>query len=130
MTQENVETVRRLYRAFEEGDDEGLLACLSPEVDWYMPDSLPYVGRFRGPQEVRRYFDQLPTYVERGSVESLRVLDGDDCVVVLGHWRSRTVDGVEFDTPFVNVFELRDEKVVRFHAYPDTARILAAFGSS
>jgi len=40
-----------------------------------------------------------PTYVQRGSVESLRVLETGDYVVVLGRWRFRSGEVGRIATP-------------------------------
>jgi len=37
MSQENVECVRRLMRAFNDGDVEALVAECDPEVEWDLP---------------------------------------------------------------------------------------------
>jgi uncharacterized protein len=129
MSDEGLHPVQRLHAAFEEGDDEALLGTLSPEVEWYVPDVLPYGGTFHGVEQVREYLDELSRIVERGRLDTLRMIDAGHHVVVLGHWNSRTAAGEEFDSRFANIFEVRDGEIVRFDAYPDTARILSAFRS-
>ena len=48
MSQENVETIRGLFRGVEERDLEAYLAVGHPEVVIREPDSLPYGGAYRG----------------------------------------------------------------------------------
>jgi uncharacterized protein len=131
----NVETsddhllaVRRLFAAFEQEDDEALLDTLSAEVEWYVPDVLPYGGTFHGVEQVRDYLESLSRFVERGTLDTLRMIDAGDHVVVLGHWSSRTAQGEAFDSRFADIFEVRDGKIVRFDSHLDTARVLDAFG--
>jgi ketosteroid isomerase-like protein len=130
MPDDNVVAVRRLYAAFEQQDDEALLDSLGPDVEWYIPDVLPYGGTFHGVEQVREYLHRLSSFVERGRLDTVRMLDAVTHVVVLGHWSSRTIGGEEFDSRFANVFEVRDGKIVRLDSYPDTARILHAFQGS
>jgi ketosteroid isomerase-like protein len=119
--------VRRLFAAFEQEDDEALLDTLSAEVEWYVPDVLPYGGTFHGVEQVRDYLASLSRFVERGSLDSVRMIDAGDHVVVLGHWSSRTADGETFDSRFASIFEVRDGKIVRLDSHLDTARVLDAF---
>jgi uncharacterized protein len=113
MSDEHILAVRTLYAAFEQEDDEALLETLSPEVEWYVPDVLPYGGTFHGVEQVRDYLDSLSSFVERGTLDSIRMIDAGDHVVVLGHWSSRTASGTEFDSRFANIFEVRDGKIAR-----------------
>ena len=55
MTQENVETIRGLFRGIEERDLEAYLAVGHPEVVISEPDSLPYGGEYRGLDGLRRH---------------------------------------------------------------------------
>lgn len=127
MSDDNVLAIRRLYEAFELEDDEALLDTLSPEVEWYLPDAMPYGGTFHGVEQVRDYLDALSSFVERGNLDTVRMIDAGNHMVVLGHWSSRTVAGEHFDSRFASIFEVRDGKVVRLDSYLDTARVLHAF---
>ena len=109
MSDEHILAVRTLYAAFEQEDDEALLGTLSAEAEWYVPDVLPYGGTFHGVEQVRDYLDSLSSFVERGTLDSIRMIDAGDHVVVLGHWSSRTASGTEFDSRFANIFEVRDD---------------------
>lgn len=127
MSDDHILAVRRLYEAFEQGNDEALLETLSAEVEWYVPDVLPFGGTFHGMEQVRDYLDSLSRFVERGAVDTVRMIDAGDHVVVLGHWSSRTADGESFESRFASIFEVRDGKIVRLDSHLDTARVLQAF---
>jgi len=123
----NIHVVRRLYEAFEQGDDEALLDTLGLDVEWYVPDTLPYGGTFHGVEQVRDYLAALPSFVERGNLDTIRMIDAGNHVVVVGRWSSRTAGGVKFDSRFANIFEVRDGKIVRLDSFLDSARVLRAF---
>jgi ketosteroid isomerase-like protein len=127
MSDDNVLAVRRLFAAFEQGDDEALLDTLSAEVEWYVPDVLPYGGTFHGVEQVRDYLELLSSFVERGTLDTVRMIEAGDHVVVLGHWSSHTANGESFDSRFASILEVRDGKIVRLDSHLDTARILDAF---
>lgn len=127
MSNDHVAAARRLFEAFEQEDDEALLDTLSAEVEWYVPEVLPYGGTFHGVEQVREYLDSLSSFVERGTFDTLRMIDAGDHVVVLGHWSSRTAQGEAFDSRFASIFEVRDGKIIRLDSHLDTARVLHAF---
>jgi ketosteroid isomerase-like protein len=129
MKEENdhVLAVRRLLDAFEQEDDEALLDTLSAEAEWYVPDVLPYGGTFHGVEQVRDYLHSLSSFVERGTHDTVRMIDSGDHVVVLGNWSSHTADGQPFHSRFASIFEVRDGEIVRLDSYLDTARVLDAF---
>jgi len=75
MSRENVEVVRRIERAFNEGDIEAILAQLHPAVEWeeqFIPGVDPV---YRGREGVRRWaeavfavrdeWDSLEAHVEK-----------------------------------------------------------------
>ena len=127
MSDDNVHAVRRLYEAFEQGDDETVLDTLGADVEWYVPDALPYGGTFHGVEQVRDHLISLSRIVERGSFDTVRMIDAGNHVVVLGHWSSRTAGGEEFDSRFASIFEVRDGKIISFDSHLDTARVWQAF---
>jgi ketosteroid isomerase-like protein len=126
VSDDHVLAVRRLLEAFEHEDDEALLDTLSPEVEWYVPEVLPYGGTFHGVEQVREYLGSFSSFVERGTFDTLRMIDAGDHVVVLGRWSSRTAQGEAFDSRFASIFEVRDGKIVRLDSHLDTARVLNA----
>jgi ketosteroid isomerase-like protein len=126
MTDANVGVVREGYRTLAEGDVEGFMALLDPEVEWTHPDELPYGGTHRGiagMQEVVRLWGE--TY-ELMQVIPEEFLDAGDDVIVIGRYVVRPRNGERLETWFVNVFRVRDGKISRFRDFSDKAARLAA----
>jgi ketosteroid isomerase-like protein len=48
MSRENVEIVRRFVAAFSEGDYEGCIAGMHPDITWTPPPTLPGASAQRG----------------------------------------------------------------------------------
>jgi len=129
MSTENVETVRRLFRAVEERDLAGVFDAYDPEIIIHEADSLPYGGDHRGLQGARRHaygfwrtwrFLQSP---EEGELDAT-FLDGGDRVVALFRHRAHSADGKKIDLPVVGVYGLRGGKVVEARMFHfDTAEI-------
>jgi ketosteroid isomerase-like protein len=120
----SLDLVKRSYAAFEQGDLDGVLADLDPEIEWQQAQGLPHGGTYHGRDEVRRsIFDPLDgEWWDEFSATPLEFLDAGDEVVVLGRYRGvakRT--GKHLDVPFVHVWTVRGERAVRFRQFLDTA---------
>jgi hypothetical protein len=121
----NADTIRSLYERFNKGDVEGVLAALDANIEWQLPDSLPFGGIYRGIKEVKRFFTSLPEYFSELRVEAEEFLEVGSKVVALGRHRGKAAKG-SFEVPFAMVWELRAGKPVRFQEYQDTASTLKA----
>lgn len=131
MSQENVEIIRRLFKAVEERDFAGYLAAYAPEIVIREAESLPYGGVYHGLEGAKQHaelaaqiWDNLQTSTERKLDATF--LDAGDYVVAL--WRQKglmTSSGRKLDLPAVSVYKMRGGKIVEsqmFHA--DTFAIL------
>jgi len=131
MSEKNMETVRRLFKAVEERDLAGLLEAYDKNIVIREAESLPYGGEFHGLEGAQRHalgalrvWGNLQPPGER--TMNARFLDaGEDYVIVL--WRQRGVsrDGENFDAPVVSVYKMGSGKIVEsqmFHA--DTKALL------
>jgi len=126
MSEQNVTLVRSLYDAFRRRDIEAVVGALDPEVEYVQSDEVPWGGHYRGHAGVVEFFQRLTSTVD-SRVEHERFVDAGDHVVAVGHTQGKVLaTGKEFDVPAVHVWTLRNGKVVRFEAYIDHPRILAA----
>lgn len=132
MEETGVAFVRQIYDAYARGDLEFVIANLSDEIDWelFLPDHIPYSGRYRGKREVQEFFIR---FSEAASIEKFKVheyLGAEDAVTVLGWDRIRVKStGRTFEMDWVHVYNIVDHQVVRFREFFDTSRMLAAFES-
>lgn len=129
--QENKQLIIEGYRLFQAGDIRGLLERYHDDAEWVGPESevLPYSGNFHGKQGIAQFFSRLDTAVQALRFEPQQFLAEGDRVVVTGEssWLVRST-GRSYDSPWVHVFTIRDNKVARFQAYYDTAPAERAFG--
>lgn len=129
MSTENVEIVRRLFRAVEERDLAGILDAYDPEIVIHEADSLPYGGDHRGPEGARRHahgFWRTWRFLQSSEETKLGAtfLDGGDRVVVLFRHRAHSADGKKIDLPVVGVYAVRGGKVVETRMFHfDTVQI-------
>jgi uncharacterized protein len=119
-----VDLVKRSYAAFELGDLDGVLGDMAPDIEWQQAQGLPHGGTYHGVDEVRKnIFDPLDEeWWDEFTAVPTEFLDAAGEVVVLGRYRGRAKEtGKQLDVPFVHVWTVRGEKVVRFRQFLDTA---------
>jgi hypothetical protein len=134
MTNEtNRKIVEAIYDAFAKGDIDTVLEHFADQATWtYMlPDgSLPFAGTFEGKSRIGEWFGLFGSKVETTAFELNRLLDdGDDLVVALGHEDGTIKDtGNAYETDWVHVFHMKDNKVQTFVEHVDVPRVLQSFG--
>jgi ketosteroid isomerase-like protein len=136
LSQENVETIRRMYAAWLAEDyettfqtyDSAIRLNPDPEASWVgIGDS--YVGH----EGVRRYMAAVYEALEEYRPEVEQILDlGEDRVLTLAieHGRGRG-SGAEVEARYTaHLWTLRDGRAVQLDLFLDRARALEAVGKS
>jgi uncharacterized protein len=127
MSQQNVETVRASFAAFQRGDFPAVLGTMDPEIEWHDPEVLPWGGSRRGHDAFGAHMQDFASHFEAVEVRPAEFLDAGDHVVVLGSLVGRAPAG-EFEAPTVWVWELRAGRATRVRTFTDTASVLRALG--
>ena len=130
MSQQDVETVRRAYEAFNRGDMPGTLAAFDPQIEWHEPGGgrAPH-GTFRGAQRVAdEVFATVPQNFDEFRAEAEQLIDAGEWVVVTGRFRGRAKNGQGLDAPFAHVWTMRNGKAARFEHYVDQPSWTKAWG--
>lgn len=124
----NTEIIRGLYAAFATGDVPGVLGALDPNVQWTEAEGFPYGGTYVGPEAVlTNVFAKLGSEWDGFSAVPHAFVSEGDTVVALGNYGGAyKATGRRFSAPFAHVWTLRDDRIVRFHQYTDTALVQAA----
>jgi ketosteroid isomerase-like protein len=136
MSQENVETVRRLFEAVASRDSETVLSLYHPEVEWdgsrsRWAEVLPGDGRYTGHEGIRRFSRQYFEIWESFQDTAEELIDAGDHAVVSvvtsrGLGRS---SGVEVEFPGnAGVWTVVDGKIVRVVWFPSREEALEAVG--
>jgi len=131
--QQNKRIIMEGLQLFQKGDIQQMLNHFHDDAEWLSPDAeaVPFAGNFHGKQEVARFFAEVG-----GSLQPMRfdvhdIVAENDKVVVIGEatWQVKAT-GRTYENPWVNVFTLRDGKVIRTQAYYDTMPAERAFHPS
>jgi uncharacterized protein len=129
MSEQDVETVRGGYEAFNSGNPQGVLERLDPEVEWIEPGggNAPS-GTFNGPQAVGEdVFSAVPQYFDEFTAEPENFDDQGDRVVVTGRFKGKAKSGAELDAPFEHVYDMKEGKIARLENKVDQEAWTAAW---
>jgi ketosteroid isomerase-like protein len=128
--QENIKLVQQAYDNFKTGDIESLLALLSDDVAWQLPEieNVPFAGKRRGREQVAQFFATLADAQETRQFEPQEFIAQGEKVAVLGRyvWRVKST-GREYGGDWAHVFTVREGKITGFHEYMDTSSAAAAY---
>ena len=129
MSQENVETLRAAYEAFNRGDFDAAMELAHPEIEFIRPGGqLP----LRGAEAFRGWME--PDAFEENVIEPLDFRVKSNKVLVRQHNRARGAEsGIEVSETLWTVWTLNDDGLAtRVESFPDhqKAAALAAAGLS
>jgi ketosteroid isomerase-like protein len=136
MSRENVEVVRLVFEAWNRDDVEAALLHVDPDAEWGVPEDpedlfLGIGGVYRGHAGVREWWNATKEPWEYFKSHTERTLeDGDKVVAVVRFEAVGRESGARVGLPVTNVFELRDDLIVRFTAYRSLEEALEAAGLS
>jgi uncharacterized protein len=131
MSQENVETLRRGFEAFNRGDIDRVLDVVGPDAEW-APGILPLMGGkvIRGEDALRRFFTQeLWEAFDEFRAEPLSFEDlGDSVLAPTRYIAHGERSGLEIEQTFFSVYTFRDGKIVWFRDFETRSEALKAAG--
>ena len=128
MEDESIETLRRIYTAIQHGDFAELQRSVTHDVEWILPESVPWGGTHHGHLGVEALGEIFRDHVDGIWADPDEFLVADDeRVVVLGRVSGRgRSSGARFEVPFAHVWALTEGAPSRCRAYFDTAPITDA----
>ena len=130
--QQNVQIIQDIYAAFGRGDMDTILNALAPDIDWFIPGSkeIPYSGHRCNPQEVKACIEQMVTTLEIQRFEARKFEANNDEIIVVGFERMKVkATGRVFENDWIQIWSLKDSRVIRFREFFNTDKVLHAFKS-
>jgi ketosteroid isomerase-like protein len=127
MSRENVEVVRALLQAFNDGDYARCFDFIDPDVDWEDPRGIPGGGVHKGHDGVRSWFARWLAAWDDFAVDAEEFSDVGEHVVVTERLRGIGKSSrVPIDQGWVAVYTLSGRRIVRRTDYPDRRAALEA----
>ena len=130
MSGENVETLRRAWKAWEKGEWDALYALYHPDIVWDASAlEGPITGIYHGHDGVRQYFSEWLESFEAHEARAEKFIDAGDDVIVGIRLKGRgKASGVEVEMARCNIYRMRDGLAVRVELYENEAEALEAAG--
>jgi uncharacterized protein len=128
----NTEIIKQAYRDFSEGNLQAVLAQYDKDIEWVRPGfpDIPFAGTFKGFEGLDRMFVLIRQNIRLQSFLPEKFFSNDDKVVVLGTDTVEVITtGKVYTSGWVQVFTLKDKKIIHVQVYMDTLTIAAAFQS-
>ena len=124
----NVDVIKRLYRAFSEGDLDTVFSLIDPSVEWIESEGIPYGGVFVGHEAILNgVFAKIGAEWDDFTANVDQFIDAGDIVVTLGTDSGTfKATGKRMAAPTATVWTLKDGKVVKFRQYIDTLAVIIA----
>ncbi|MEA2634046.1 MAG: uncharacterized protein QOH92_813 [Chloroflexota bacterium] len=124
MTEQSVEFVEGVYKAFARGDVPAVLGAFTDDIEWFEAEGMPYGGLHRGGEAVaQNVFGPIAEDVEGFAVTPEEVIgSGGTVAAVVRYTGTGKATGTALDVPAVHVWDIRDGKLARFRQFIDTVK--------
>ena len=122
MTGQNVETAKKAYEAYGEGDIEAVLSTFDDDIEWVVPGTSAISGTYHGKDKFMELLGKLAEKSFTTTPERF-FTDGDDVAVITG-----ITAGGEFGLQ-ADVLAYRNGKVVKALSIADTALQERVYGT-
>ncbi len=112
-------------------DIQTLFALMAPDVEWHEMEGFPYGGVYHGPEEIlANVFQRIGEDWDGFAAAADTILSAGDHVISQGYYTGAfKKTGKQMRVAFAHVFEFRDNKIVKFQQYADTALVRDAMAS-
>ena len=133
MSEQNVETVHRVYEAWNRDDPGAALVVMHPDVELRNPTDV-FIGTqsvYRGHAGLREFWKAAKEPWEYFKSHIERTMEKGDTVVTVVRFEAvGRESGAKVGLSFTNVWELRDGLIAKFGAYNSLEEALEAAGLS
>ena len=126
---DNIQIVQDVYKNFGERNVPAVLAHFDKNVIWLRPDApeIPFCGTYNGHEGMIKFLTLVSQTIRMDSFVPSEFLGHGDTVVVIGEDSAHVIStGKSNSTHWIQVFVLKDKKIVQGRAYIDTLQIAKA----
>jgi ketosteroid isomerase-like protein len=127
MPEEEINSLQRVYTAVQRGESDELRQSLTHDIEFILPDALPWGGTHHGHLGITAVTDRYEDLVDGLWADPDEFVETGDRILVLGRISGRArSSGQSFEVPFAHVWGMTDGMPSSFRGYFDTAPITAA----
>ena len=120
----NEELVRKFYTAFKNNDTVAYHQLCDENIEWITLEGMPHGGRYVGIKAIfEDYFpNMLSNFTEFHAIPET-YLESEEHVSVIGRYQGTSKQGKKFDVPFSHIYQIKDNKILKFKQFTDTKKI-------
>ena len=131
MSQADIEALRVIYEAVSRGDWNAVFLQVHPDFEWKTPDGVPLAGTYRGPEQVRRFFEDRWQAFEDVTVEPEEFFESGNRIVVFARSRLRPSGTTAvIENRLGHLWTMREGKAARCEVFSQGEKALEAAGLS
>ncbi len=126
MPMNSLEIVKQAYIYLNQRDIPRYFSLMSPDIDFYQTEELPWGGHYRGFDESKVFFSKFSALID-SSVEISYYIQAGEQTAAIGKTSGvakRT--GKKFSCNLAHIWTIQEEKIVRLEVYIDTDVMKAA----
>lgn len=112
-----VDVVRRFYEFMSEGRSADAVALIDDDFVLHEPRGLPFGGEYHGPEGFKASWARIMDFVEPELAGPVRFLDTGNPAVALLRGRFTSPSGKVAETDIVELFSVRDGRIVELDVY-------------
>jgi ketosteroid isomerase-like protein len=129
MSRADIETLRIGYEAVSRGDWDAATRFAHPEFELHPADRVVNPGTYRGPEEVRRFFEDLFEPFEEVVIEPEEFFERGDQIAVFVLTRFRPTGSIAVvENRIGHLWTMREGKAMRLEIFPRREDALEAAG--
>ncbi|WP_179076431.1 nuclear transport factor 2 family protein [Nostoc sp. C057] len=115
-----LEIVKQAYIYLNKKDIPHYFSLMSPNVEFYQTEELPWGGHYRGFDESKIFFSKFTPLID-SEVEISHYIQAGDRIVAIGKTSGVAKQtGKAFSCNLAHIWTVKDEKIVRLEVYIDT----------
>ncbi|CAD6522381.1 Ketosteroid isomerase-related protein [metagenome] len=120
----NVEIIQQLYLSFKNKDLQRIDQLCDKDIEWITMNEMPHGGTYVGFKAIfEDYFPKMLSNFKEFHAIPETFLDSKNQVVVLGIYDGISKTNKKFQVPFTHVYEIKENKIIKFRQFTDTQRI-------
>ncbi|HVO74202.1 MAG TPA: nuclear transport factor 2 family protein [Ignavibacteriaceae bacterium] len=127
--QQNIKIVEEIYQNILKGNLPGVLERFSEDTLWKEPTSgpAPFAGTYKGKKEITAFFIKMNEICEIIKFELRKIIAHENLVIALCYYQAKSRStSKQWETDFVEIWQIERGKVVEFQIFKDSAAELLA----
>ena len=126
MQMNSLEIIKQAYSYLNEKDIPRYFSLMSPNVELYQTEELPWGGHYRGLDESKVFLSKIFPLID-SSVEISNYIQAGNKTVAIGKTSGVAKQtGKKFSCNLAHVWTVKEQKIVRLEVYIDTDVMKAA----